>query len=244
MSKIDAYSAYQSNYYDKSVKEKKDNTKLEKTEKENKTKKTEKTQLELSDRAKELLEELKKKYKNMDFIVADYDSEEEAASYLARGTKEYSVLIEPELLEEMAADEAVKEKYIGILEDSTNQLNQMKEQLGEQGKEVKHIGISVGKDGTVTYFAALEKMSESQRERIEEAKEEKKEEAAKKADKEEAAQKTEKEEAARKADKAVKRTQIEAGSIEELLEKIRTVDWDAVKEEKPVASGGRFDCTI
>lgn len=231
MSKIDAYGVYQSNYFDKSVKEKKDNSKLEKAEKENKTQKTEKTQLELSDRAKELLEELKKKYKNMDFIVADYDSEEEAASYLARGTKEYSVLIEPELLEEMAADEAVKEKYIGILEDSTNQLKDMKEQLGEQGKEVKHIGISVGKDGTLTYFASLEKMSEKQRERIEEAKNENREEAAKKADKE-------------AKDKAAKRTHVEAGSVEELLEKIRTVDWDAVKEEKPVESGGRFDCSI
>ena len=52
----------------------------------------------------------------MDFIVADYESEEEASAYLSRGTKEYSVLIDPELLEEMAADGKTKEKqeiYIG-----------------------------------------------------------------------------------------------------------------------------------
>lgn len=231
MSKIDAYNAFQSNYYEKSVKEKKETERAEKAEKENKFEKVDKTQLNLSERAKDLLEELKKKYKNMDFIVADYDSKEKAASYLARGTKEYSVLIEPELLEEMAADEAVKEKYIGILEDSTNQLTEMKKQLGEQEKEVTHIGITVGKDGTLTYFANLEKMSEKQRERIEKNREENKEEAAKKAEKE-------------AKEKAAKRTRVEAGSIEELLEKIRTVDWDAVKEEKPIESGGKFDCTI
>lgn len=228
MSKIDAYNAFQNNYFEKSVKEKKDAAKTEKVKKENKT---EKAQLNLSERAKDLLEELKKKYKNMDFFVADYNSKEEAAAYLARGNKEYSVLIEPELLEKMAADDAVKEKYTGILEDSTNQLNEMKKQLGEQEEEVKHIGITVGKDGTVTYFANLEKMSEKQREHIEKIREENKEEAAEKAKK-----------AAK--EKAVKRMRVEAGSIEELLEKIRAADWDAVKEEKPVESGGRFDCTI
>lgn len=228
MSKIDAYNAFQNNYFEKSVKEKKDAAKTEKVKKENKT---EKAQLNLSERAKDLLEELKKKYKNMDFFVADYNSKEEAAAYLARGNKEYSVLIEPELLEKMAADDAVKEKYTGILEDSTNQLNEMKKQLGEQEEEVKHIGITVGKDGTVTYFANLERMSEKQREHIEKIREENKEEAAEKAKK-----------AAK--EKAVKRMRVEAGSIEELLEKIRAADWDAVKEEKPVESGGRFDCTI
>lgn len=228
MSKIDAYNAFQNNYYEKSVKEKKDAAKTEKAKKENKT---EKAQLNLSERAKDLLEELKKKYKNMDFFVADYNSKEEAAGYLARGNKEYSVLIEPELLEKMAADDAVKEKYTGILEDSTKQLNEMKKQLGEQEEEVKHIGITVGKDGTVTYFANLEKMSEKQREHIEKTREENKEEAAERAKK-----------AAK--EKAVKRMRVEAGSIEELLEKIRAADWDAVKEEKPVESGGRFDCTI
>ena len=55
---------------------------------------------------------MQKKYGDRDFFVADYSSDDEAQRYLSRGSKEYSVLIEPELLEKMAADESVKEKYL------------------------------------------------------------------------------------------------------------------------------------
>ena len=42
----------------------------------------------------------------------------------------------------------------------------------------------------------------------------------------------------------MKRTVIQAGSMEELLEKIRSVDWGSVKAENRPQSGGRFDFTI
>ena len=42
----------------------------------------------------------------------------------------------------------------------------------------------------------------------------------------------------------MKRTTVQADSMEELLEKIRGVDWDSVKEEYKPQSGGRFDYTI
>ena len=42
----------------------------------------------------------------------------------------------------------------------------------------------------------------------------------------------------------MKRTVIQAGSMAELLEKIRGVDWDSVKAENRPQSGGRFDFTI
>jgi len=119
MSRIEGYNVYQSSYYENATKSKK----AKDTAKEDKTEKIDKrSQVQLSDRAKKLLEELKKTYGNMDFMVADYDNEEEAAKYLSRGTKEYSVLIEPELLEEMAADKETKEKYLGILDDATGKL--------------------------------------------------------------------------------------------------------------------------
>lgn len=37
---------------------------------------------------------------------------------------------------------------------------------------------------------------------------------------------------------------VQADSMKELLEKIREVDWDSVKEEYKPQSGGRFDFTI
>ena len=234
MSKIEGYGVYQKSLYENSVKSKK----AKEEKKTDKTDKTEKnSQVELSDKAKKLLEQLRKTYGNMDFMVADYESEEEAAKYLSRGTKEYSVLIEPELLEEMASDEETKEKYLGILNDATDKLSKMKEQLGDTKDEVIHMGVSVGKDGTVSYFAELEKVSEKQRERIEKAREEKKEAA-----------KEEEKEAAGAVGKSIsgkaKKTTVKASSVEELLEKIRNVDWSTVKSGEMTESGSRFDLKV
>ena len=111
MNKVSGYNAYQNNFYDNSAANRKVQSKSSKTSsvgKSNETKKAGNTPVQLSEKAKALLQELKRNYSNMDFIVADYDSEEEAASYLSRGTKDYSVLIDVEELERMASDEDVK----------------------------------------------------------------------------------------------------------------------------------------
>ena len=161
----------------------------------------------------------------MDFIVADYESEEEASAYLSRGTKEYSVLIDPELLEEMAADGKTKEKQLNLLEDAASKLSGMKQQLGARKDEVSRVGVAIDKDGSMSFFAELEKVSEKQRERIENARETKREEAA-------------------MQEKRSKRTRVEADSVEELIEKIRNVDWSKIKEEGIFTSGSKFDFSI
>lgn len=231
MSKVEGYGAYQNSIYNTV----KNNTakKAEKTDKADKTEKKE-SKVELSKNAKKLLEELKKTYKNMDFIVADYESDEEAASYLSRGTKEYSVLIDPETLEEMAADKDVKEQYTGILEDAVGQLKDMENQLGDKKDDVAHLGISIGKDGQVSYFAELEKAGERQKEFVERTRESKKEERAAQAKKAEE----------RAAGERIKRTRVEADSVEELLDKIKAVDWNQVKAEEKQVTGSKFDFTI
>lgn len=242
MNKISNYSTYQKEVYQNTLKkkEKENEVKFGKKEKTDKTQNA--SQLELSDKAKALLEELKKKYSNIDFFVADYASEEEAASYLNRGTKEYSVLLDPETLEEMAKDDSVKQEYTDIIDKATGELTDMKEKLGEDGEEVTRIGVIVNNDGTVSYFAELEKMSEKQRERIEKAREEKKEEAAE-----------EKKKAAREAREPskdglsfekTKKTTVKADSVEELMEKIRNVDWSKVPQEEIPDRGARFDFSI
>ena len=174
MNKVGGYGVYQSSYYENSIQNKKESIKETKTTKEDKTKKS--NSVNLSKKAQALLQELKKKYGNMDFIVADYENEEEAAAYLSRGTKEYSVLIDPESLEEMASDEKTKEKYLSLIDEATDQLSDVKEQLKEEGNEVTRVGVSIGKDGTISYFAELEKSSAQQKERLEKAQEKKKEE--------------------------------------------------------------------
>ena len=202
MNGISGLGVYEKNYYDSQVQNKKTNS-TKKTQSKDK-------EVNLSDRAKELLKELKKTYGDIDFIVASYNSDEEADSYLANGTKEFSVLIDPEELEKMASDDNVKKKNLGIIEEAREKLSDMKENLG--------------KNGTVTYFADLEKMSEKQRERIEKAREEKREYIG--------------------AHSNVKRTRVNAPSAEELLEKIKGIDWSVIQGQRQELSGGRYSFSI
>lgn len=239
MNKVNGYGLYQNNYYDTAVNRKNQS----KTSKSNssRTDKTRKTDnnVQLSDRAKALLQELKKTYSNMDFMVADYESEEEAASYLNRGSKEYSVLIDPEELERMASDDNVKEQNLSILDNAVGKLDEMKNQLGDKENEVVRMGISIGKNGEVSYFAELEKAGERQKEFVDRIRENKKE-SAKEAD-----AKTDSKAHGRYDYEHSKRTTLYASTAEELLDKIKNVDWDDIREETIIpTSGGRFDFTV
>ena len=216
MNGISGLGVYEKNYYDSQVQNKKTNS-TKKTQSKDK-------EVNLSDRAKELLKELKKTYGDIDFIVASYNSDEEADSYLANGTKEFSVLIDPEELEKMASDDNVKKKNLGIIEEAREKLSDMKENLGDKKDDVKRLGVSIDKNGTVTYFADLEKMSEKQRERIEKAREEKREYIG--------------------AHSNVKRTRVNAPSAEELLEKIKGIDWSVIQGQRQKLSGGRYSFSI
>lgn len=248
MDRIGSYNIFQNSYYDKS-RVKKESTTEKAAEKKADSVKKEQTAgvnankpAELSDRARALLEELKKKYTDMDFMVAEYETEEEAAEYLSRGTKSFSVLIDPQTLEEMAADEEVKEKYLQVMEDSRTQLSGMIEELDDgEEQQVRRVGVSIGKDGSVSYFAELEKTNAKQKERIEKSREEK----AEKEEKTEKNKKAEKQEEALKkaASDRRKRALVEADSIEGLLEKIRSFNWDEVQEAEVKQMGGRIDFT-
>lgn len=239
MDKIGAYGAYQ-NMYDNAIKNVNKDASAEKALNVSKNENAAKPQqVNLSERAKNLLKELQKKYSNMDFMIANYETDEEAAEIMSRGTKEFSVLIEPEVLEQMAADEAVKEKYIGIMEDSLKQLDTVKEQLGEDAKDVKRIGITIGEDGSVNFFAELEKASDKQRERIEKNKEAKAE-AAKEEKKAEKAKEEKPETIAEQKKKAY----VQAETIEELVEKIKEINWEKIQKEEVAYTGSKIDFTV
>ena len=242
MNKVGGYSVYQSNFHDQSVQNKKEQNKASKSDSAKKAGNTKKANgnVQLSDRAKALLQELKKTYRNMDFIVADYESDEEAASYLSRGTKEYSVLIDPEELERMANDDSVKEQNLSLLDEAVGKLDEMKNQLGDHKDEVVRMGISIGKDGEMSFFAELEKAGERQREFIDRIREGKKD-AADKAE----ADKTDPRHPYAHGYERSKRTTVHASTVEELLDKISNVDWDSIKEEPAApAPGGRFSSSV
>lgn len=176
--------------------------------------------VELSKAAKDLLAQLKEKYGNIDFFVAEFSSDEEAQYYHSQATKQYSCVIDPQTLEEMAADEAVKEKYVGIIDSAGEKFGQLKEELGEDADQIKRMGVTVDKEGVVTYFAELtrqtvrnqEALSEQQKARKAEAKE-----RAEKADKKRAEGKNDKE----KENETGNPFKVSAPTIEELAEKLK-----------------------
>ncbi len=233
------YNVFQSGYYGRTARSK--SRGAQRTDKATEADQAGKT-TQLSAKAKSLLEDLKKKYGNVDIMVADYDTEEEAQDILARGTKEFSALFDTETLEKMAADEDVKKEYMDKLDGAINQLGEMAKKLGDKSDEVKHMGVSFGDDGSVSYFAELEKSSQKQRERIEQSRADKKEQAAE--EKKAEAKKAAEEGRLAGSPGTVKTTRVKADTAEELLEKIRNVDWDQIKASEVFATGGRFDLTV
>lgn len=197
---------------------------------------SESKQPRLSNQAAALLEKLRKTYgEDMDFMVADFSGPEEAKAALAHGTKEFSVLFSVEELEKMASDENIEQEYMDRIQqalrmsDEINGKYGFESGLGENnnGVSVTNLAVAFHADGTMTLFADLEKSSAMQRERMEKAQKEKTEETEK-TDKEKF-----QESISHKADNPwmysdVKRTSVQADSIEELLEKIQAVNWDAV----------------
>lgn len=172
--------------------------------------------VELSDAAKNLLKELQEKYSNMEISVANWSTDEEEAYYASGCTKDYSVLIAPEALEAMAADESVREQYESVLDGAGGASEQIKEELGEDAAQIESFSITIDKDGAVSYAVKLiQNFTQENAKRAEEnkkAQEEKKADEKKKAEEEE--EKAEKEETSTD-------NKIQAASIDELIAAIK-----------------------
>lgn len=160
----------------------------------------------LSDNAKKLLEELKEKYANMDFYIASCDSAQEQNYYLRKGTKEYSVLIDPGTLEDMAADKEIRGKYEAILDGTEENFDTLKEGLGEDFDKIRTFGITIDKEGKVSYVVQLvnDSLKNSQ-----------------KAEKENTAEKLEERIKERKEKQKEQLESVKADSLEELIKAIQ-----------------------
>lgn len=221
------------------------NEKTEETEETKSTKSTTNQTQKLSKKAQEVLNKLKDKYKNMDFFVSDTTDDDEAKQIMSRGTKDYSVLISSDELEKMANDESYYNSRVSDIDGAVDMSKQINEKFGydsaygkENGTQISQIGIKFNNDGTTTYFVELEKLSEKQKERIESVKEKKAEEKKAEAKKNDTASK------AKETTEATKKTSVQADSLEELMEKIKGIDWDSIKEETPQTEGGKFDFSV
>ena len=165
--------------------------------------------VKLSKAARDLLEELREKYSDMDIYAANWSTDEEQQYYATLGSKKYSVLISPEALEAMAADEEVRAQYEAALSGADETFTKMKEELGEDAEQIQSYSITIDKDGKASYAVWLiqdfaernttnaKELQESQQERIEEKRAERKKQEKERLEK------------------------LEADSIEELIQKVQ-----------------------
>ena len=197
----------------------------------------------LSKAAQKMLENLRGSRNDMDFMVADFENGDNAKDILAQSDKEYTVIFSKEEMEKMASDPKYYAEKMHSIEGVLRMTDEINAQFGFErafGKtndnadadtKITKFGISFNSDGTTTFFAQLEKSSASQKEYLEKL-QEKKAAEKKEAKKKEQSKQTE-----------VRKTTVQANSKEELLDKIKNIDWDSIKPEENKI-GGRFDFSI
>lgn len=189
---------------------------------------------ELSDKAAEYYDSLKKKYGNMDFILVSRDQKETAKAQAGQYANPLKmvVLIDEDKIERMATDEAYRRQYESIIANAASGLSQMKSSIESTGAQVKGYGMQVNDGGLTSYFAVLKKSSADQKARIEKKAKAKKE--AKKAEEKKAKRKEQEERLKAGTEQKTEKIEsdddydvdeedtvtITAGSLEELMKKI------------------------
>ncbi len=203
---------------------------------------------QLSEKAQKYYEKLKKKYKNMDFILVSADQKEQAEANVGKygSNKSLIVLIDDEKIEKMAEDESYRKKYEGILDKATGQFAQMKESLGSNADSVKAFGMKFDDYGNASFFAVVDKSLAAQKDRIQQKHDQKV--ADKKAAEKKAEQKEKQDKILEKHTRPEDLVTVEASSWDDLLQKINeTVAMgrsDMVQSQAEAYVGQQFDYTI
>lgn len=197
----------------------------------------------LSRKAQDFLKSLREKYGDYDFMIGN--GSDEIRSLSKSGSKEFSVIFSSAEIEKMANDEDYAAKKMHEVENSVNMCRKICEQQGyvsafdadKSGNGIiNKITITADDNGNMKFFAELEKTSSKQKERLEKSREKKAEE--KKAEERRAHKKNPYE---KDTKDSVKRTTIEADSINEFLDKLEKVDWANIADSK---SGDRFNFSV
>ncbi|MBQ6130010.1 MAG: hypothetical protein IJL90_06860 [Lachnospiraceae bacterium] len=117
----------------------------------------------LSDKAKEYYAKLKEKFGNVDFLLVSKDMKEQVEANASRygSAARPIVLIDDEKIERMANDPAYAKKFEGIIQSSLDKLEAARNSLAASGATIKNFGMSVGADGKTSFFAVIEKASDS-----------------------------------------------------------------------------------
>ena len=192
-----------------------------------------KNENKLSKKAQDFLKKLREENDGYDFLIGN--SSDDLSEVSKCGSKEFSVIFSADEIERMANDEKYANEKMQGVEGAVSMSKKICEQEGcvsafealkEGNTTVKRISISVDDDGNTKLFAELERTNEKQKARIEKSQEK---------------HVHDKKNPYERKDNSVKRTTVEAATMEELIERLRNVDWENIPESK---SGDAVDMTV
>ena len=185
----------------------------------------------LSKASSSYLETLKTKYANAEIVVVGSDKADQVSEIAAdiKTNKSTVIVVTEDELEKMATDEETRNKNEALIDEAMQKLPDAVKKVNEAGLNAKTVGIEI-KDGTVNYFAVIDKSIQAQKDRIEAKLEEKR---------------TEKKEEASKKEDLVK---ITASSFDEFIKKLEDLLYetkaDNVVTEQEKMVGQHFDFSL
>lgn len=184
------------------------------------------TNKELSPKAQAFLDKLQEQYGDKyDFFVADNFDDPQALT--AGSTKQYSVIFSSDELEKMANDEEYATSMLGKVDDAVKSFDEIIEKANLDGKaQFSKLAISFDNEGNSKIFATLEKLSESQKERLEAAKA--RAEESGEVEETTATKTAETEEKVAEQEEQPATFSITADNKESLLEQLYNINWDKV----------------
>ncbi len=176
--------------------------------------------------SQDYLNNLRKKYSDVNITVVDFKSEKQELSYMLGSSGGNNVAISSSVIAKMANDPATAAKYEKVIADIPNHGKEVKEKIeSEPGCKVYASGVKIDKDGKVTYWIVGGKSGEGPgtKEKMQKMLEEKRIEKKKK-EKEEAVRKEKLKEQEKLEEKQTERRAEEKEQMELLLAKGNSVD--------------------
>ena len=166
----------------------------------------------------------------MDFVLVSKDMKEYAKQHASSfgNANRMVVLIDEEKIERMATDDAYRAKYEGLIAKAQSQMPELKSIMQTKGN-VKTIGMQVNDNGTASFFAVMQKSSQTMTEKLaakRAANKKAEKEAEKKAEKKEAREAQLEKIRDKGSDEEEDYEILMADSVEELLKKIDAFNYN------------------
>jgi len=234
------YGNYASTYTNtKETKQTKDTKSAGETKTASEAKRSEST----SQTTRNYLNNLRKKYSDVNITVVDFKSEKQELSYMLGCSGGNNLAISASMVEKMAKDPAVAAKYEKVISDIPDAAKDIKERVeSTPGSKLIASGVKIDKEGKVTYWSFSSRIGEGpgtkekmqkmlEEKRVEKRKQEKAEAARKEKLKEQ--EKLEEKQAERRTEEKDRMELLmsKGDSVEAVLSKFDNGEVDVVSEK-------------